>query len=62
MLYNSGPLTLVRIVEVSVIGGVHFRRFHCICNSVEYTEMAVNIAKFLNVDFVGIEMMLSRDV
>ena len=26
---NSGPRTLVRIVEVSVIGGVHFRRFHC---------------------------------
>ena len=25
-----GPQTLVRIVEVSVIGGVHFRRFHCI--------------------------------
>ena len=25
----SGPWTLVRIVEVSVIGGVHFRRFHC---------------------------------
>ena len=28
---NSGPQTLVRIVEVSVIGGVRFRRFHCIC-------------------------------
>ena len=27
---NSGPRTLVRIVEVSVIGGVCFRRFHCI--------------------------------
>ena len=27
---NSGPRTLVCIVEVSVIGGVHFRRFHCI--------------------------------
>ena len=27
---NSGPQTLVRIVEVSVIGGVRFRRFHCI--------------------------------
>ena len=27
---NSGPRTLVRTVEVSVIGGVHFRRFHCI--------------------------------
>ena len=27
---NSGPWTLVRIVEVSVIGGVRFRRFHCI--------------------------------
>jgi len=27
---NSGPRTLVRIVEVSVIGGVRFRRFHCI--------------------------------
>ena len=26
---NSGPRTLVCIVEVSVIGGVHFRRFHC---------------------------------
>ena len=26
---NSGPQTLVRIVEVSIIGGVHFRRFHC---------------------------------
>ena len=25
---NSGPWTLVRIVEVSVIGGVRFRRFH----------------------------------
>ena len=25
MLYNSGPQTLVRIVEVSVIGGVRFR-------------------------------------
>ena len=29
MLYNSGPWNLVRIVEVSVIGGVCFRRFHC---------------------------------
>ena len=27
---NSGPQTLVCIVEVSVIGGVRFRRFHCI--------------------------------
>jgi len=27
---NSGPRTLVHIVEVSVIGGVRFRRFHCI--------------------------------
>ena len=26
---NSGPRTLVRIVEVSVIGGVRFWRFHC---------------------------------
>ena len=26
---NSGLRTLVRIVEVSVIGGVRFRRFHC---------------------------------
>ena len=26
---NLGPRNLVRIVEVSVIGGVHFRRFHC---------------------------------
>ena len=26
---NSGLQTLVRIVEVSVIGGVCFRRFHC---------------------------------
>ena len=26
---NSGPWTLVRIVEVSVIGEVRFRRFHC---------------------------------
>ena len=25
----SGPRTLVRIVEISVIGGVHFRRFYC---------------------------------
>ena len=25
----SGLRTLVHIVEVSVIGGVHFRRFHC---------------------------------
>ena len=31
---NSGPWTLVRIVEVSVIGGVHFRRFHCKCGIV----------------------------
>ena len=30
---NSGPQTLVRIVEVSVIGGVCFRRFHCIPHS-----------------------------
>ena len=30
MLYNSGPWTLVHIVEVSVIGAVRFRRFHCI--------------------------------
>ena len=27
---NSGPRTLVRIVEVTVIGRVRFRRFHCI--------------------------------
>ena len=27
---NSGPLTLVHIVEVSIIGRVHFQRFHCI--------------------------------
>ena len=27
---NSGRQILVRIVEVSVKGGVHFRRFHCI--------------------------------
>ena len=27
---NSGPRSLVCIVEVSVIGGVRFRRFHCI--------------------------------
>ena len=26
---NSGPQTLVHIVEVSIIGGVHFWRFHC---------------------------------
>ena len=26
---NLGPQTLVHIVEVSVIGGVCFRRFHC---------------------------------
>ena len=26
---NSGPRTLVCIVDVSVIGGVRFRRFHC---------------------------------
>ena len=31
---NSGPRTLVRIVEVSVIGGVRFRRFHCTCTVV----------------------------
>ena len=31
---NSGPWTLVRIVEVSVIGGVRFRRFHCIADHV----------------------------
>ena len=35
---NSGPWTLVRIVEVSVIGGVRFRRFHCtsFCNNDSY--------------------------
>ena len=27
---NLGPQTLVHIVEVSIIGGVRFRRFHCI--------------------------------
>ena len=27
---NLGPWTLVCIVEVSVVGGVHFQRFHCI--------------------------------
>ena len=27
---NSGPQTLVCIVEVSVIRGVRFQRFHCI--------------------------------
>ena len=26
---NLGPRTLVRIVEVFVIGGVRFWRFHC---------------------------------
>ena len=26
---NSGLQTLVHIVEVSVIGGIRFRRFHC---------------------------------
>ena len=31
---NLGPRTLVRIVEVSVIGGVRFRRFHCSPKSV----------------------------
>ena len=31
---NSGPRTLVRIVEVSVIGGVRFQRFHCTCTVV----------------------------
>ena len=34
--YSTGNIlglrTLVCIVEVSVIGGVHFRRFHCIGN------------------------------
>ena len=30
---NSGPWTLVRIVEVSVIGGVCLRRFHCTTQS-----------------------------
>jgi len=34
MLYNSGPQTLVCIVEVSVIGGVHFWRFHYISSNV----------------------------
>ena len=32
MLYNLGLWTLVRIVEVSVMGGVRFRRFHCSSN------------------------------
>ena len=34
---NSGLWTLVRIVEVSVIGGVCFRRFHC--NHILPTEL-----------------------
>ena len=34
---NSGPRTLVRIVEVSIIGGVRFRRFHCITNTPSLT-------------------------
>ena len=33
---NSGPRTLVRIVEVYVIGGVHFQRFHCM--TVQYNK------------------------
>ena len=38
MLYNSGPQTLVCIVEVSIIGGVRFRRFHCITKNGLFTE------------------------
>ena len=34
---NSGPRTLVRIVEVSVIGGVRFRRFHCTPENLDRT-------------------------
>ena len=29
---NSGPQTFVCIVEVSVIGGIRFQRFHCTHN------------------------------
>ena len=43
---NSGPRTLVRIVEVSVIGGVHFRRFHCILALFIHTQMAVITVSF----------------
>ena len=40
---NSGPWTLVRIVEVSVIGGVRFRRFHCIqaCHNFSQKEQEI---------------------
>ena len=38
MLYNSGPWILVCIVEVSVIGGVRFWRFHCITIVPSYTR------------------------
>ena len=43
---NSGPRTLVRIVEASIIGGVHFRRFHCLSLPPSHTHtsyMYVNI-------------------
>ena len=36
----SGPRTLVRIVEVSVIGGVHFRRFHCTTFSLQINRFS----------------------
>ena len=47
---NSGLWTLVRIVEVSVIGGVCFRRFHCIRNRVSYRGGgALGTAGFLEI-------------
>ena len=35
---NSGPRTLVHIVEVSVIGGVHFWRFHCMSKTRHFVQ------------------------
>ena len=40
---NSGPRTLVRIVEVSVIGGVRFRMFHCIASRTNRAECIYGI-------------------
>ena len=38
---NSGLRTLVHIVEVSVIGGVRFQRFHCIHGYLQYVYYGI---------------------
>ena len=43
-----GTRTLVCIVEVSVIGGVHFRRFHCMCvSTLSFTWYILYVIKCL---------------